>query len=146
MSHRVYKRTLHRNRKLRKQLFKVLTYNFVSNGKLITTEGRAKSFRSIIEKLVTKAKKGEANRNLLLAEVGNKNIVNKLFEVAKIFKDTPGGYVKLIKMETRIGDNSRQLLMVWSKENTAVAPVEKSDVEVGEVVEEVKPKRKTKSK
>ena len=117
MNHRVFGRKLHRNKKERAQLFKVLVHNFVAHGKLVTTEAKAKAVRPFLEKLVTKAKKGETQRPLLLKETGgDKEVVNGLFQKAGIFSQVPGGYTKLIKLPARRGDNGRQLLIIWSRE------------------------------
>lgn len=117
MNHRVFGRKLHRNKKGRTQLFKVLVHNFVVHGRLTTTEAKAKAVRPFLEKLVTKAKRGETQRPLLLKETsGDREVVNGLFKMATVFSEVPGGYTKLIKMPTRKGDNGRQLLMIWSKQ------------------------------
>lgn len=125
MNHRVFGRKLHRNKRERAQLFKTLVYHFVLHGRLVSTEGKVKAVRPLLEKLVTKAKRGETQRALLLKEIGNKEIVNKLLENAKTFSEVPGGYTKVIKLEARVGDNGKQLLMVWSRE---IAEEKKAEV------------------
>ncbi|MBI3981026.1 50S ribosomal protein L17 [Candidatus Microgenomates bacterium] len=121
MNHKVFGRKLHRNKKGRAQLFKVLVHNFVVHGRLTTTEAKAKAVRPFLEKLMTKAKKGETQRPLLLKETsGDRGVVNGLFKIAEVFANVPGGYTKLIKIPTRKGDNGRQLLMIWSKQTSDV--------------------------
>lgn len=118
MNHKVFGRKLHRNKKERAQLFKVLVHNFVVHGRLITTEAKVKAVRPFLEKLVTKAKKGETQRPLLLKETGgDKEVVNALFKKAAVFSQVAGGYTKLIKLPSREGDNARQILMTWSRED-----------------------------
>lgn len=144
MNHQVFGRKLHRNTKLRAQLFKMLVYNFVMNDKLVTTDGRAKAVRPFLEKLITKAKKGEAQRRLLLKEVNSKKFVDMLLLKAKRFENTNGGYTRLIKMETRLGDNGKQMLMLWSKEAVSEVknPVARKEIAASEKTEKVVNKTK----
>lgn len=83
-----------------------LVVALVLNGKITTTEARAKTLRSVIEKLVTRARKGTpADLRLLSSRLrNNREIVNKLVkEIGPKHKDRKGGYTRITKLGRRGG-------------------------------------------
>lgn len=119
MAHNIFGRHLGRNTKTRYQLFRSLAVNVIEKGKVVTTISKAKAVQPFLERLVTKAKVNKIGiQRLALAELGNNQkawyvLVNK---IAAVFKDTLGGYTKIIKIGTRPGDNATKALLTWSKE------------------------------
>ena len=93
--------TDHRNLMLRSMVTALL-----ENGKLITTETRAKEIRPIAEKLITLGKKNTLHtRRQALAYVTKAEVAHKLFaEVAPKFAERNGGYTRIIKAGVRRGD------------------------------------------
>ena len=83
-----------------------LASSLIRDGKIKTTEARAKAVRPVIEKMITKAKKGDlASRRLVLRQIPNRDIVHKLFaEVAPQYADRNGGYTRIVKLGPRKGD------------------------------------------
>ena len=79
---------------------------FIENGKLVTTEMRAKELRPIVEKLITLGKKNTLHtRRQALAYMTKPGAVEKLFsDVAPKFAERNGGYTRIIKMSPRRGD------------------------------------------
>lgn len=78
----------------------------VVEGKITTSEAKAKELRPMIEKLITRAKTGTmASRRLLAARLYNNNdVVSKLVdEIAPKYKDRKGGYTRVTKIGTRSG-------------------------------------------
>ncbi|MER3452866.1 MAG: 50S ribosomal protein L17 [Acidimicrobiia bacterium] len=75
---------------------------------LVTTEAKAKALRPIAEKLVTKAKKGGVhNHRLVVAYIRDKDMAHKLFaEIAPRYQNRPGGYLRILKLGPRHGDNA----------------------------------------
>ena len=79
-----------------------------------TTEAKAKALRPIAEKLITKAKKaqdGDAASlhriRQLQAYLGDKEMTNKLVaDIAPRFADRNGGYLRILKLGPRHGDNA----------------------------------------
>jgi len=93
--------TDHRNLMLRGMVTALL-----ENGKLITTETRAKEIRPIAEKLITLGKKNTLHtRRQALAFVTKPEVVHTLFaEIAPKFAERNGGYTRIIKAGVRRGD------------------------------------------
>ena len=76
---------------------------------LTTTEAKAKMLRPYVEKLITKAKRGDQHaRRTVLKKIPNKGIVAILFEelVPAMDSERAGGYTRLIRVGNRKGDNA----------------------------------------
>jgi large subunit ribosomal protein L17 len=75
---------------------------------LETTDARAKELRSVAEKMITLAKRGDLHaRRQALAFVRDKAVTHKLFEELKDrYLDRQGGYVRTIKKGNRRGDGA----------------------------------------
>ena len=75
---------------------------------LITTEAKAKALRPIVEKVVTKAKKGGVYRQRdVVAFIRDKEMAHKLFEdIGPRYVDRPGGYTRILKLGPRAGDQA----------------------------------------
>ncbi|MGH3354062.1 MAG: 50S ribosomal protein L17 [Nocardioides sp.] len=78
------------------------------NGRITTTEAKARHLRPVAEKLITKAKKGDLhNRREVLKTIRDKSVVHTLFtEIAEQFAERPGGYTRITKIGPRKGDNA----------------------------------------
>jgi large subunit ribosomal protein L17 len=90
-----------------------LASSLIRDGKIKTTEARAKAVRPVVEKLITKAKKGDlASRRLVLRTLTDRDVVHKLFaEVAPQFADRNGGYTRIVKLGPRKGDAAPMALI-----------------------------------
>ena len=120
-------RKLGRTSAHRKSMLRNLTTDVIVNGKIVTTEQRAKEVRRQVEKMITLGKKGDlASRRRAAAylmdvvadvkEDGDDIVVQtalqKLFdEVAPRFKDRNGGYTRIIKMQERRGDAAKMAVL-----------------------------------
>ena len=120
-------RKLGRTSAHRKSMLRNLTTDLLVNGKIVTTETRAKEVRKFADKMITLGKKGDlaARRRAaafmmdVVADVkedGDKVVVQtalqKLFdEVAPRFKDRNGGYTRIIKMQERRGDAAKMVVL-----------------------------------
>lgn len=93
--------TDHRNLMLRGMVTALL-----ENGKLITTETRAKEIRPLAEKMITLGKKNTLHtRRQALSYMTKPDVVGKLFtDIAPKFTERNGGYTRIIKMGVRRGD------------------------------------------
>ena len=108
MRHAKAGRTFNRDTNARKALFRGLAKNLIEKEQIKTTLPKAKDLRSVVEKLITRAKNDTvANRRLTASELGNgsEKIVKKLFDVlGKRYANRPGGYTRVLKAGFRYGD------------------------------------------
>ncbi len=83
---------------------------FIDHEQIETTDAKAKEVRSLAERLVTLSKRGSddlAARRRALRVIRDKKIVAKLFdEIGPRYADRPGGYTRIVKVETRRGDGA----------------------------------------
>lgn len=102
-------RKFSRNTLQRKALFLSAMRGLVENGAITTTLAKAKTVRSLMEKLVTKAKQGDLTaRRKIHSVLRNRRLVNKLVEeIAPVFKERPGGYLRIFRLFPRRGDNAQ---------------------------------------
>jgi large subunit ribosomal protein L17 len=81
---------------------------------ITTTEAKAKALRPIAEKLITKAKKAQDEDSMRVHRIrqiqgylGDKEMTHKLVnEVAPRYEDRNGGYLRILKLGPRQGDNA----------------------------------------
>jgi large subunit ribosomal protein L17 len=109
MRHSNNKRKFGRDKNQKKALLNSLALNLIVRGKIKTTEPKAKELRPFIEKLVTKAKKGDmATRRVVISKLSNRSKeVKKLFEViAPKYIDQKGGYTRVLKLGARKSDGA----------------------------------------
>ena len=100
----------------RKALYKALATALIDHGKIKTTEAKAKSLSSYIEKLITKSKNGDmASRRLLSQEVGPKSVKKISTEIAPKFKDKNGGYTRIIRLGQRKSDGASMALIEFTQ-------------------------------
>lgn len=106
MRHRHGYRKLGRTSTHRAALLKNLSIAIIKSGKIETTLEKAKELRSYIEKLITRARLGDANAHrAVFASLQDKECTNKLVtEIAPNYKERKGGYTRIIKTRTRRGD------------------------------------------
>lgn len=108
MRHAKAGRTFNRDTNARKALFIGLAKNLIEKEQIKTTLPKAKDLRSVVEKLITRAKVDTvANRRLTASELGNGSdkTVKKLFAVlGPRYAKRPGGYTRVLKAGFRYGD------------------------------------------
>lgn len=95
--------------KHRRSMLANLTKDLIMNGKIVTTETRAKEVRKSADKMITYAKKGDLiSRRKALAFLQNDTVaVKKLFdELAPKYATRNGGYTRILKLDERVGDNA----------------------------------------
>ncbi len=97
-------------------LKKKLIRNFITYGKIKSTENRIKFLKNDIEKIVNLAKKNtQASRNEITKRISHKKTEDKLFKyIVPTFKDKKSGYVRQVKMNIRASDGSRIARLEWS--------------------------------
>jgi len=102
MQHAKQNRTLGRSRAQRTALLRGLAASLIRDGKIVTTEAKAKELRPYVERLITTAKTDTiSNRRRIASKLGEEQgpIVSKLFTTtAPAHKNRAGGYTRIIKM------------------------------------------------
>ncbi|HWD24182.1 MAG TPA: 50S ribosomal protein L17 [Acidimicrobiales bacterium] len=91
-----------------KAMFGNLVASLIAAEAIVTTEAKAKALRPIAEKMITKARAGGVhNHRQVVAFIRDKDMAHRLFaEIAPRYKDRPGGYLRILKLGTRPGDNA----------------------------------------
>ncbi len=97
-------------------------------GRIRTTEAKAKRLRPQAERLITFAKRGDlSSRRHVLRVVRDKAVVHKLFaEIAPRFADRPGGYTRILRLGPRPGDAAPMVLIELVEQGE---PVQRGDDE-----------------
>lgn len=108
-------------------LMKGLATALVDNGSIETTLPKAKSLVPYIEKLVTKAKKGDLhNRRMIVSSLSTLSSAHKLVdEIAPKLKGRDSGHFRIEKTGMRRGDNA-ELARVSFVDDLKEAPVAKA--------------------
>ena len=97
-----------------------------ANGRITTTEAKAKRLRPLAERLITFAKRGDLHaRRRVLAIVRDKGVVHTLFtEIAPRYDNRHGGYTRIVKLEPRKGDNAPMAVIELVEALTAAKEAE----------------------
>lgn len=113
MKHQKKGRTLGRDKDQQKMLARAQASSLILKGRITTTEAKAKELRPFIEKLITRARKGDlAAKRILLSRIDDKRAVNKLIdEIAPKYEKRNGGYTRIIKLPPRKGDAAKLALI-----------------------------------
>jgi large subunit ribosomal protein L17 len=87
--------------------------SLIVHKRINTTLAKGKSLRMYIEPLITKAKTDSTHsRRLVFSYLQNKEAVSELFrEISVKVADRPGGYTRILKTGTRLGDNAEMCLI-----------------------------------
>lgn len=105
--------SLNRTASHRRALMSNLITGLIIHEKIKTTKAKAREVRPLAEKIITFAKRGDLHaRRQVLRLIKDKAAVAKLFDtLGERFKDRPGGYTRILKMENRLGDNAEMALL-----------------------------------
>ena len=108
MRHQKSGRKLGSDASHRRAMLRTLAAKIIEHGRVKTTEAKAKEVRSVVDKFITLAKRGDVSaRRQVLGEVPNRELVQKLFtEVAEKYVDRAGGYTRISKIGPRQGDGA----------------------------------------
>ncbi|OGF99582.1 MAG: 50S ribosomal protein L17 [Candidatus Glassbacteria bacterium RIFCSPLOWO2_12_FULL_58_11] len=113
MRHNKKGRALNRSQSHRRWLLSNLITSLFLHEKIRTTVAKAKEARPLAEKLITFAKRGDLHaRRQVLRFIRDKEVVSKLFEKLGLrFKERPGGYTRILRLNSRVGDNAPMALL-----------------------------------
>jgi large subunit ribosomal protein L17 len=112
MRHLVKGRKLGRTTAHRKALLRNLVTSFLEKERVKTTLAKAKEARPLAEKMITLAKKNTLHTKRQVLRVLTKEAAaKKLFEeIAPRFSERPGGYTRIVKIGTRLGDGAQMAM------------------------------------
>lgn len=113
MRHRVKGRKLGRSTPHRKATMQALSAALIKEHRIRTTVAKAKELRTFIEPLITTAKVDNVhNRRKAFSSLQNKEAVTELFETVGPAADgRPGGYTRVLKLGTRLGDSAEMAVI-----------------------------------
>jgi len=146
MRHRKSGRKLGRTSSHRKATLSALSVAVIQHKKIRTTTAKAKEARSVVEKLISRArravaKEGEAKpkdvhaRREVFAFLRNREAVSTLFnDIAPKVGSRPGGYTRVVKLGQRHGDGAEVAILELVDYNTGqekAAPKPKAKAAAG---------------
>jgi large subunit ribosomal protein L17 len=92
----------------RRAMLANMASSLIVHKRITTTVAKAKALRMYIEPLITKSKDDATHsRRVVFSYLNDKVATAELFrEVSPKVADRPGGYTRIIKLATRLGDNA----------------------------------------
>ena len=120
----------------RKAMLANMACSLIEHKRINTTVAKAKALRVYIEPLITKSKigiqadgqgkfSGSAmhNRRVVFSYLRNKYAVKELFgDIAEKVADRKGGYLRIIKLGNRLGDNAEMAMVEFVDYNETYSP------------------------
>jgi large subunit ribosomal protein L17 len=109
---------LSRTKAHRDALMSNMASQLITYKRIVTTLAKARALRTYVEPLITKTKKAVTKEEIMhqhrivFSYLNNKDAVKELFTVVgpKIAA-RPGGYTRIIKLGTRLGDNAERAMI-----------------------------------
>jgi large subunit ribosomal protein L17 len=120
MRHQIAGYRLGRSSAHRTALRRNLITEFFRHERIRTTRTKAAAVRGAAERLITLAKRGNAEgdakavhaRRLATARLNDPEVVKKLFDdIAPRYVERPGGYTRLLKLGPRLGDSAAMVIL-----------------------------------
>ncbi len=96
-----------------KHLLAGLAASIIWEEKVVTTIAKAKAVRPVVEKFITKGKRGDLHaRRQILKQIHDNEIVTKLFdEIGPRYEERQGGYTRIVRTGPRRGDNAEMAVI-----------------------------------
>jgi large subunit ribosomal protein L17 len=112
----------------RKAMMANMAASLIMHKRIRTTTVKAKALRTYVEPLITKSKEDSTHsRRMVFSFLQSKEAVTELFrEVSPKIASRPGGYTRILKTGTRLGDNADMCIieLVDFNDNLLVAKEE----------------------
>lgn len=121
-------RKFSRERDQRRALIKGLATSLIDHGKIETTLPKAKELVRYIEKLITKAKKGDLhNRRQVISALSTQKAANKLVdEISPKLKGRNSGHVRVKRSRVRVGDGTQMATIEFVDDLTKTTEVKEA--------------------
>lgn len=106
----------------RQALLSNMASSLIIHKRITTTVAKAKALKMYFEPLVTKAKEDTTHsRRVVFSYLENKEAVAELFrDVVVKVGDRPGGYTRILRTATRLGDNADMCIIELVDYNEAM--------------------------
>jgi len=130
MRHRKGFNHLGRTSSHRKAMLSNMANSLLLHKRITTTLAKAKELRVFVEPLITRAKEDTThNRREVFSDLRSKTVVTELFRdiIVKI-GDRPGGYTRILKTGTRLGDNAEMCMIELVDYNENMLSTPKAEV------------------
>ena len=128
MRHRKKLNHLGRTSSHRKAMLANMASSLILHKRISTTVAKAKALRIYVEPLITKSKNDSTHsRRIVFSHLKNKYAVSELFrEVSPKVAERPGGYTRILRTGSRLGDNADMCIieLVDYNENMLATPAE----------------------
>lgn len=113
MKHKKKFNHLSRTSAHRKALLSNMATSLIMHKRISTTVAKAKALKIYVEPLITKSKNDNTHsRRVVFSYLGQKEAVAELFrEVAPKIINRPGGYTRILRTGSRIGDNAETCII-----------------------------------
>src|SRR4029453_6878796 len=113
MRHRHGLRKLNRTSSHREAMFRNMTNSLLRHEVIKTTLPKAKELRRVAEPIINLGKAPSlSNRRLAFSRLRDREMVSKLFdELGPRYAKRSGGYLRILKMGFRLGDNATMALV-----------------------------------
>ncbi|MDO4496272.1 MAG: 50S ribosomal protein L17 [Bacteroidales bacterium] len=104
---------LGRTKSHREALLSNMTVSLIKAKRITTTVAKAKALRVYAEPIINRAKEDSTNsRRLVFAKLQDKEAIKMLFgEIATKIANRPGGYLRILKLGNRLGDNAAMAMI-----------------------------------
>jgi len=108
----------------RKAMLANMACSLIEHKRINTTLAKAKALRVYVEPIITKSKSDTThNRRTVFSYLQNKYAVTELFKNVSVkIADRPGGYLRIIKLGNRLGDNAEMAMVEFVDYNDVYTP------------------------
>ena len=137
MRHRKHTFKIGRTGAHRKALLANQVCSLITEGQIRTTVVKAKETRRLAEKMITMGKVGDLHhRRMAISKLRDKSAVATLFaDVAPKYSSRDGGYTRIIRLGTRVGDAAEMCILQWVEEEVNKKPKKQKTPAKEETVE-----------
>ena len=113
MRHRKKFNHLGRKTAHRKAMLSNMAISLITHKRISTTVAKAKALRIYVEPILNRAKTDSTHsRRMVFRKLQDKDAVTELFrDIAVKIADRPGGYTRILKTGSRLGDNAEMCIM-----------------------------------
>lgn len=88
-------------------MLRLLAQHLILKERILTTKEKAKETKRLVQVLIEKAKKDTpGQRRVLLKYLSGPALTKLIYELAPRYKERKGGYVRLVKLGSRISDGA----------------------------------------